>query len=59
VEGFLVCAGFSGHGFMHGPITGKLMSEIILDGKAVSVDISKLDLNRFQEGRLIREYNVV
>lgn len=59
VEGFLVCAGFSGHGFMHGPITGKLMSEIILDGKAVSVDVSILDLNRFQEGRLIREYNVV
>jgi hypothetical protein len=44
---------------MHGPITGKLMSEIILDGKAVSVDVSKLDLNRFREGRLIREYNVV
>ncbi len=59
VEGFLVCAGFSGHGFMHGPITGKLMSEIILDGKAVSVDVSILDFNRFQEGRLIREYNVV
>ena len=59
VEGFLVCAGFSGHGFMHGPISGKLMSEIILDGKAVSVDVSKLDLNRFREGRLIREYNVV
>lgn len=59
VEGFLVCAGFSGHGFMHGPITGKLMSEIILDGKAVTVDVSILDFNRFQEGRLIREYNVV
>jgi len=59
VEGFLVCAGFSGHGFMHGPITGKLMSEIILDGKADSVDVSMLDLNRFQEERLISEYNVV
>jgi sarcosine oxidase subunit beta len=59
VEGFLVCAGFSGHGFMHGPVTGKLMSEIILDGSAVSVDVSMLDLNRFREGRLIREYNVV
>lgn len=59
VQGFLVCAGFSGHGFMHGPITGKLMSEIILDGSASSVDISMLDLERFREGRLIREYNVV
>jgi sarcosine oxidase subunit beta len=59
VEGFLVCAGFSGHGFMHGPITGKLMTEIILDGNAHTLDISMLDLDRFREGRLIREYNVV
>jgi len=59
IEGFLVCAGFSGHGFMHGPITGKIMSEIILDGKSKTLDISMLDLDRFREGRLIREYNVV
>jgi sarcosine oxidase subunit beta len=59
VDGFLVCAGFSGHGFMHGPVTGKLISEIILDGKAHTLDISMLDLRRFEEGRLILEYNVV
>ncbi|NPA92823.1 MAG: FAD-binding oxidoreductase [Chloroflexi bacterium] len=59
VEGFYVCAGFSGHGFMHGPIAGKLMSEIILDGQAKTVDVSTLDLARFTEGRLIEEYNVV
>jgi sarcosine oxidase subunit beta len=59
VEGFLVCAGFSGHGFMHGPVAGKLMSEFILDGEFSTVDVSTLDLNRFNEGRLIKEYNVV
>ncbi len=59
VEGFFVCAGFSGHGFMHGPIAGKLMSEILLDGQARTVDVSMLDLARFAEGRLIQEYNVV
>ena len=59
VKGFYVCAGFSGHGFMHGPISGKLMSEFILDGKFSSVDVSALDLKRFEEGRLINEYNVV
>lgn len=57
--GFYVCAGFSGHGFMHGPISGKLMAEKILDGKFTSVDVSMLDLKRFEEGRLIQEYNVV
>lgn len=59
LEGYYVVTGFSGHGFMHGPIAGKLMSEIILNGKASSLDISTLDLARFSEGRLIREYNVV
>jgi len=59
LEGFYVCAGFSGHGFMHGPIAGVIMAEIILDGQAKSVDVSMLDLARFSEGRLIQEYNVV
>jgi len=59
VNGFYVCGGFSGHGFMHGPISGKLMAEKILDGKYSSLDVSMLDLKRFEEGRLIQEYNVV
>jgi hypothetical protein len=44
---------------MHGPVAGKLMSEIILDGKAITVDVSMLDLSRFAEDRLIQEYNVI
>ncbi|MGE5643346.1 MAG: NAD(P)/FAD-dependent oxidoreductase [Byssovorax cruenta] len=59
VEGFLICTGFSGHGFMHGPVAGKLMSEYIHNGKFSTVDVSMLDLARFDEGRLIKEYNVV
>ncbi len=59
VEGYSICTGFSGHGFMHGPVSGKLMSEYILDGKFSTVDVSVLDLARFDEGRLIKEYNVV
>ncbi|MGW8144715.1 MAG: NAD(P)/FAD-dependent oxidoreductase [Anaerolineales bacterium] len=59
IKGFYICAGFSGHGFMHGPITGKLMSEIILDGQASSLDISVLEFDRFESGRLIKEYNVI
>jgi sarcosine oxidase subunit beta len=59
VKGFNICAGFSGHGFMHGPVAGKLMAEYILDGKFSTVDVSMLDLARFDEERLIKEYNVV
>jgi len=59
VKGFYLVTGFSGHGFMHGPICGELMSEIILDGQARTVDISMLALSRFAEGKQIREYNVI
>ena len=59
IEGLYLITGFSGHGFMHGPITGLLMSEIILDGSASTLDISSLDLKRFKENRTIQEYNVI
>jgi hypothetical protein len=35
------------------------MAENILDGKFKTVDVSMLDLARFEERRLIKEYNVV
>lgn len=59
IENMYLVGGFSGHGFMHGPVAGLLMSEIILDGASQTVDVSRLDLARFDEGRLIQEYNVI
>lgn len=59
LPGYYVAAGFSGHGFMHGPVAGKLLAEIMLDGAATTVDIASLDYDRFAENRLIHEYNVV
>ena len=59
VDGVYMVGGFSGHGFMHGPVAGKLMTELILDGAYKTVDVATLDLARFEEGRLIQEYNVV
>jgi sarcosine oxidase subunit beta len=50
VAGLHVIAGFSGHGFMHGPIAGQLMAEIVLHGRAVTMDASPLDLARFARG---------
>lgn len=58
VEGFYVVAGFSGHGFMHGPIAGLLVAEHILDGQAHTVDIAALRWDRFAAGTS-REFNVV
>jgi sarcosine oxidase subunit beta len=59
LSGYYVVTGFSGHGFMHGPIAGLLMAEIILDGRASTLDVSVLDYQRFAENRLIREHNVI
>jgi sarcosine oxidase subunit beta len=49
-DGLYVVAGFSGHGFMHGPIAGQLMAELIADGRTTTLDISALDLDRFARG---------
>jgi sarcosine oxidase subunit beta len=59
LEGFYVCAGFSGHGFMHGPICGKLLAEEILDGRATTLNIDVLRLDRFARRDTTQEYNVV
>ena len=59
VEGFYCINGFSGHGFMHGPIAGLLLAEEILDGAAHTVDITPLRIDRFRRGEKIVEYNVV
>jgi sarcosine oxidase subunit beta len=50
VEGLHVIAGFSGHGFMHGPIAGQLMAELLVHGRGVTMDASPLDLARFARG---------
>jgi sarcosine oxidase subunit beta len=59
VEGLWVAAGFSGHGFQHGPVVGKLLAEMIVDGSARTVDVAPLALARFSTGDLIREGHVV
>ena len=58
VDGLYVCAGFSGHGLMHGPAAGLLMAEELLDGRAHSINIDSLRWRTF-EGAVAAEYNVV
>jgi sarcosine oxidase subunit beta len=58
VEGFYLANGFSGHGFQHAPIVGKLLAEMIVDGEARTVDISSLGLERFDH-EVVPETHVV
>lgn len=58
VEGYYMAIGFSGHGFMFGPVTGVVMSDMIL-GNAPRMDAGKLRLSRFEQGELFVEPSVV
>jgi sarcosine oxidase subunit beta len=55
LEGFYLACGFSGHGFQHSPATGRLMAELLLDGRTSGIDISPLSVARFKTGALLRE----
>jgi sarcosine oxidase subunit beta len=59
VPGFFLANGFSGHGVMHAPATGKILSDLILTGKTNLIDASLLNLARFAKGRLIHETAVL
>jgi sarcosine oxidase, subunit beta len=59
IPGFFLANGFSGHGVMHAPATGKVLSDLILTGRTDLVDASLLSLSRFAEGRMIEETAVL
>ncbi len=46
IAGYILASGFSGHGFCLGPIAGKLLSELIVDG-APSLSLHEFRLSRF------------
>jgi sarcosine oxidase, subunit beta len=47
LKGFYMACGFSGHGFMFAPMTGLLLSELIMNEKT-TIDMESLHLNRFK-----------
>jgi sarcosine oxidase subunit beta len=57
--GFFLANGFSGHGVMHAPATGKILSDLMLTGKTDLIDASLLNLSRFAQGRMIHETAVL
>jgi glycine/D-amino acid oxidase-like deaminating enzyme len=47
--GLVVATGFTGHGFAMGPIVGRLVAELITDGRP-SLDLRAFRFSRFAEG---------
>jgi sarcosine oxidase subunit beta len=59
VPGLFLASGFSGHGVMHSPATGKILADLILNGASRLVDARAFSVERFAEGRLIEETAVL
>jgi sarcosine oxidase subunit beta len=53
-EGHYIATGFSGTGFKISPAVGACMSELILDGRATTVDIAAFTLERFARGEHLK-----
>jgi glycine/D-amino acid oxidase-like deaminating enzyme len=55
VDQLYVAAGFSGHGFKISPAVGRLMADLVIDGKSSDADIPESDfrLSRFADGALL------
>ena len=59
VRGLFFANGFSGHGVMHSPATGRILSDLILHGQTDIIDANTLSVRRFAEGRAIEETAVL
>ncbi len=60
VKGFFCANGFSGHGAMHAPATGRMVADLIVHGKTSVVDdVEVLSPARFARGELLHETAVL
>jgi len=59
VEGLYFVNGFSGHGVMHSPASGRIAADLILQGHSELIDASQLSVERFAAGRLLEETAVL
>ncbi len=55
VKGLYFVNGFSGHGVMHSPASGRIAAELILQGHSRLIDAAQLSVERFAQGKLLEE----
>jgi sarcosine oxidase subunit beta len=55
LRGFYFANGFSGHGVMHSPATGRILADLIVHGQTHIIDAQDLNVQRFADGRAIEE----
>jgi sarcosine oxidase subunit beta len=59
VKGLYFVNGFSGHGVMHSPASGRIAAELILRGHSDLIDAAQLSVERFAQGKLLEETAVL
>ncbi|HEV7397775.1 MAG TPA: FAD-binding oxidoreductase, partial [Pyrinomonadaceae bacterium] len=55
VKGLFFVNGFSGHGVMHSPASGRITADLILKGHSDLIDASVLSVERFAKGKTLEE----
>jgi glycine/D-amino acid oxidase-like deaminating enzyme len=58
LDNFLVAAGFSGHGLMHAPAVGRALSELVLHGRFLTIDLSRMGYQRVIDGKPYAEAGI-
>jgi sarcosine oxidase, subunit beta len=59
VAGLYFVNGFSGHGVMHSPASGRITADLILHGRSNLIETSQLNVGRFAAGQLLEETAVL
>jgi sarcosine oxidase subunit beta len=59
VSGLYFVNGFSGHGVMHSPASGRITADLILHGHSELIDATQLNVGRFAAGKLLEETAVL
>ncbi len=58
-ENFHLAAGFSGHGLMHAPATGRAIAELILHRRFETIDLARLGWRRIAENAPYPEQGII
>ena len=59
IQNFIFCNGFSGHGIQQSPAAARAVSEIVVDGQSMSLDLKRLGFERVVQGKMLKERSVV
>jgi glycine/D-amino acid oxidase-like deaminating enzyme len=58
-QNLLIATGFSGHGIMHAPATGLAISELVLEGRYKTIDLTRFGTERIVSGKPYIELGII